>query len=99
MARTYSKCPGDNPLVSLSKTLQLINACPTPLGWNYDPIALVRAANHLRALGKDKAIASLREFLDVAHDTGYDRDRIDPASFSKALPSTSRSRWSASATS
>jgi hypothetical protein len=62
----------------LSRALQLINACPTPIGWDYDPIALVRAANHLRALGKPKAIAALHEFLALAYDTGYDRDRIDP---------------------
>jgi hypothetical protein len=67
--------PGPKPI---SRTLQLINACPTPIGWNFDSIALVRAANHLRSLGKDKAIAALREFLEVAYDTGYSRDRIDP---------------------
>jgi hypothetical protein len=67
------------PAATLSRTLQLINACPTPIGWNYDPIALVRAANHLRSLGKEKAIAALREFLDLAYDRGYGRHRIDPA--------------------
>jgi hypothetical protein len=62
----------------LSRTLQFINACPTPISWDFEPIALVRAANHLKSLGKDKAIASLREFLELAYDTGYTRDRIDP---------------------
>jgi hypothetical protein len=62
----------------LSRTLQLINACPTPIGWNYDPIALVRAANHLQSLGKDKAIAALREYTDVARWGGFDRPRFDP---------------------
>jgi hypothetical protein len=67
--------PGPRPL---SRTLQLINACPTLIGWSFDPISLVRATNHLRSLGKDKAIAALREFLDLAHDAGYTRRRIDP---------------------
>src|SRR5262249_15756454 len=59
--------------------LQLINACPTPLGWDYDPLAAVRAANHLRALGKDKAIDALREFASIACDDGYGGfDRVDP---------------------
>jgi hypothetical protein len=67
----------------LSRTLQLINACPVPYDGIdvYDPIALVRAVNHLRSLGKDKAIAELREFLKVTYypeDTGYTRYRIDP---------------------
>src|SRR5262249_25568224 len=43
--------PGPEPL---SRTLLLINACPTPVGWDFDPIALVRASNHLRSLGKDR---------------------------------------------
>jgi hypothetical protein len=67
--------PGPKPI---SRTLQLINACPTPIGWDFDPIALVRAANHLRSLGKEKSIEALREFLKLAYDTGYTRDRIDP---------------------
>jgi hypothetical protein len=67
--------PGPKPI---SRTLQLINACPTPIGWDFDPIALVRAANHLRWLGKEKSIEALREFLKLAYDTGYTRDRIDP---------------------
>src|SRR5262249_4443641 len=47
---------------SLSETMRLINGCPTPLGWDYDPAAAVRAANHLRGLGTEKAVAALREF-------------------------------------
>ena len=54
----------------LSRTLQLINACPTPNGWDYNPVAAIRAANHLRALGKAKAVAALREFLEIARDPG-----------------------------
>jgi hypothetical protein len=67
--------PGPKPL---SRTLQLINACPTPIDWNYDPIALVRATNHLQSLGKDKAIAAMREFLELADDPVPLRRRIDP---------------------
>jgi ankyrin repeat protein len=62
----------------LSRTLQLINACPTPAGPVYDPIALVRATNHLQSLGKDRAIAQLREFLEHSSRTGHTRGRIDP---------------------
>src|SRR5262249_32775622 len=47
-------------------------------GWDFDPITLVRASNHLRSLGKDKAVAALREFIELAYDPGYTRDRIDP---------------------
>jgi hypothetical protein len=64
----------------LSETLQLINGCPTPMGWDYDPAAAVRAANHLRRLGKEKAVAALREFLSVAYDPGYSGYRlVEPA--------------------
>src|SRR5262249_37820959 len=62
----------------LSRPLQLINACPTPIGWNYDPIALGRATNRLQSLGKNKAIAALREFSEMAPWGGFDRPRIDP---------------------
>jgi hypothetical protein len=63
----------------IRRTLQLINACPTPYDLDFfDPIALVRAANHLQSLGKEKAIAALREFLDLAYFARHVRDRIDP---------------------
>jgi hypothetical protein len=63
----------------LSRTLQLINACPNPLGWRFDGIALARAVNHLSSLGKDNAIAAMREFLEMADHDGYGRDGVDPA--------------------
>jgi hypothetical protein len=64
---------------ALAATLQLINACPTPLGWDYDPLALVRASNHLRSLGKDRTIKALREFVRIARDPGYGgNERRDP---------------------
>jgi hypothetical protein len=77
---TMLQVAGPKPL---SRTLQLINGCPTPFDGcdNHDPIALVRAVNHLRSLGKDKAIAELRAFLEVAYhsgDTEQTRYRIDP---------------------
>jgi hypothetical protein len=62
----------------ISRTLQFINACPAPLDGNFDPIALVRAANHLQSLGKDKAIAALREFLKLAYYDHAFRYCIDP---------------------
>jgi hypothetical protein len=68
----------------LSRTLQFINACPTPMGWAYDPIALVRATNHLQSIGKTRAIAALREFTQLAPWGGHGRPRIDPRNIDTA---------------
>jgi hypothetical protein len=55
--------PGPKPL---SPTLQVINAAPAIDPTKFDPVALVRAVNHLQGLGNEKAIAELREFLKIA---------------------------------
>jgi hypothetical protein len=74
---TMLDVPGPKPL---SRTLELINACPTPpFGGRYDPITLVRAANHLQSLGKDKAIAAMREYAELAPVTGIRWMRSHPA--------------------
>jgi hypothetical protein len=50
----------------LSATMQAINGAPSATANRFDPVMLVRAVNHLHALGKDKAIAELYEFLKIA---------------------------------
>jgi hypothetical protein len=65
---------------ALDETLRLINGVPSPIGWDYDPVALIRAVNHLHALGKDKSIKALREFVRLANvygDSKRDAANID----------------------
>lgn len=62
----------------LSYTHQLINACPQRSGGDFDPIHVVRAVNRLRSLGKEKALESLRDFADIAYDSGYSERSPDP---------------------
>jgi hypothetical protein len=69
------KVDGPKPI---SDALRLINTAPDPMGWDYDPVLITRAVNGLRPLGKEKVIASLREFLDMAYDAGYFRNDIVP---------------------
>ncbi len=70
------KIPGPRPL---SHTLQLINAVPSVMGGrNANPVALIRVVNHLHAFGKDKALAALREFLEIAGTDKFgDRDPVN----------------------
>jgi hypothetical protein len=67
------KIPGPKPL---GKVVQLINAVPSPLGWDYNPATVIRAVNGLRHYDKKTVIASIREYLLLAYDTGYERDEI-----------------------
>jgi hypothetical protein len=56
--------PGPKPL---GQMLQLINAAPSVLdAENCNPVRLMRAVNYLHGLGKKKAIAALREYLEIA---------------------------------
>lgn len=59
----------------LSTTLQLINGTPSPIGWYYDPVAVIRAVNHLRAIGKEKTIAAMREYLTIARGPDFGAHR------------------------
>jgi hypothetical protein len=65
----------------LSPTMQMINGVPlfcgsgTSKAWN--PVMLVSAVNHLHFLGKEKAIAELREFLKIAGRSRVERDAAD----------------------
>jgi len=47
----------------IAEAVRLLAQSPKPYGWNHDPIALVRAVNSLRSLGKRDAIAALRQFV------------------------------------
>jgi hypothetical protein len=47
----------------IAEAVRLLAQSPNPYGWNHDPIALVRAVNSLRSLGKRDAIAALRQFV------------------------------------
>jgi hypothetical protein len=58
--------PGPAPI---SRTLQIINGTAGPLDLTYDPAAAIRAVNHLRALGQEKAIQALRDFGRLAEST------------------------------
>jgi hypothetical protein len=50
----------------------------------FDPIALVRATNHLRSLGKDKAIAALRDYTELAPVHAPGSRRADPRNIDTA---------------
>ncbi len=65
LPQSLSKLEVPGPAV-LSATQMAINAAPSIDSWNFDPLALVRAVNHLQALGKQGAIAALREFSDLS---------------------------------
>ncbi len=65
LPQSQSKLEIPGPAV-LSATQMAINAAPSIDSWNFDPLALVRAVNHLQALGKHGAIAALREFADLS---------------------------------
>src|SRR5262249_31508520 len=64
-----------NGPTELSDTLQLIAACPDPMGWGeYNPVSLVRAVNRLQSMGKEEAISALRAFARLApvETVGFD---------------------------
>jgi hypothetical protein len=55
------------PEQELRSLLRLIDKVPSyNSGYTYDPLALIRAVNALRPLGKDKALAVLTEYLRIA---------------------------------
>ncbi len=77
---------GDSPLVTksltqfsiigpriLSATLQAINASPSPKSGKFNPVALVQAVNALQTLGKERAIAELRHFLEISSRDGFSK--------------------------
>jgi hypothetical protein len=42
----------------------LIHQSPSPYGYGFDPVALIRAVNGLRALGRDRALRALTAFSE-----------------------------------
>ena len=52
----------------ISPILQAINGAPSVDGEKFNPVMLVRAVNRLHALGKEKAIKEMREYLKIAGD-------------------------------
>jgi hypothetical protein len=67
----------------LSPKMQILNASPSICSAEtFNPVSLVKAVNYLQGLGKEKAIAELREFLKMARDgfmTKRDPKNIDTA--------------------
>lgn len=58
--------------------MQAINGAPSVSpSYDWNPVMLVRAVNHLHSLGKTKAIAELREFMKIAGDGWTKRDPGD----------------------
>lgn len=63
----------------LSPELQMINAASF---WPRNPkggMALVRAVNGLHALGKEKAVTALREYVQLSGENWNGEDDLDPA--------------------
>ncbi len=58
------------PLV-LDNDLAAINACAANDWRNYDPAAYVRALNRLRKLGKQRALALLRQYAELVPSEGF----------------------------
>jgi hypothetical protein len=55
--------PKENPTMSGS-ALEVLDASPSlTIAEEFNPVALVRAVNHLQSLGKEKALSDLRAFL------------------------------------
>jgi hypothetical protein len=62
----------------ISPTLQTINGAPSVREGDFNPTMLVRAVNHLHALGKERAIAELRNYLEIARQSSHvTRDPAD----------------------
>lgn len=50
----------------LQLAAQAVHQAPLPSGWSFDPVALARAVNRLHALGRDQALATLRDYASQA---------------------------------
>ncbi|MEX1233135.1 MAG: hypothetical protein WEB58_22990 [Planctomycetaceae bacterium] len=70
---TMLSIPGPPPI---DETIQIINGAPSYEPYNFNPAKLVRAVNHLRPLGKERAIQELRRFLKMARDS-MESTRVD----------------------
>ncbi|MFO1021073.1 MAG: hypothetical protein U0903_10300 [Planctomycetales bacterium] len=76
---TMLTIPGPPPI---SETMQIINVA------DVNAATLIRAVNHLQAMGKEKALQELRAFLKIARDSGESHritENIDTSSRSSVL--------------
>jgi hypothetical protein len=64
----------------LDPTLQLINAASRWPKRSPDPTAIIKAVNVLQAIGKQKALDALRQYIAIAPDGFFDNEQlpIDP---------------------
>lgn len=53
------------------RAIELLVASPDPLGWDYDPSALIRTVNQLHSRGRQDAIETLVEFNHRYPNEGY----------------------------
>ena len=44
----------------IDRAVQLLGECPDPRGFQYNPVPLIRAVNHLQSMGQEDAIKALR---------------------------------------
>jgi hypothetical protein len=60
----------------LRTLLRLIDQTPELRGVVYDPLPVIRLVNTLQALGKERALAAIAEYLRVASDAVRENDRL-----------------------
>ena len=60
----------------LRRLLQVVDEAPPASAPGYDPLAVIRVANVLVGLGKEKALAVLQEYLRVADDSRKAREGL-----------------------
>jgi hypothetical protein len=76
----------------IERATELLAVAPSVYTTDYDPIALVRAVNSLRALGKDDAVVALRRFAERYPARGDDLsphnslDLVMPLAFERSDP-------------
>ncbi len=64
----------------LQRLLRLLDTSPGLFGANANPLTLIQTANTLKALGKDKALAAIAEYVRVADPWAEFGDRYRPYS-------------------
>jgi hypothetical protein len=72
----------------LSATIRAINSVPNIADANYNPVLLLKAVNHLWALGREGALAGLREYIRTAPTNlaqPRDPDNIDTGNVQSAV--------------
>lgn len=83
-AASTLRVPGPRPL---DLTTQRINAVVSPGYGVFDPVALVRAVNHLHGLGRDGALAALERYLErLGSEPTWPGWRRDPENIDTGHP-------------